>query len=68
MPDPSVLYATDEAIKVRCSGDYDMLVPGDQVIASGSDGAILAASPWVLTSASVNFATAGLVAGNVIGI
>lgn len=68
MPDPSVLYATDEDLKVRCSGDYDMLVPSDQSLAAGTDGSILASSPWVLNSTSASFVAAGLAAGNVVAI
>lgn len=68
MPDPSLLYCDDEAIKVRCSGDYDMLVPADQSLAAGTDGSILASSPWVLNSASASFVVAGLAAGNVVAI
>lgn len=64
MLDPSLLYCTDEDIKVRASGDYDMLVPSDQVIVSGTDGTIAAGS-WSLTSASVDFVAAGLSVGNV---
>jgi hypothetical protein len=45
-----------------------MLVPADQVIAGGSDGSILAASPWVLNSASVRFDMSGVAAGNIVSI
>lgn len=68
MPNPSVLYATDEDIKVRCSGDFDMLAPADQSLAAGTDGAINVSSPWVLNSVSANFAASGLTAGNVISL
>lgn len=68
MPDPSLLYCDDEAIRVRCAGDFDELVPADQVLASGTDGAISLSSPWLLTSASVDFAAYGVAKGNIVEI
>lgn len=66
MPDPKILYATDEQIRIRCAGDFDELVPSDQIIALGFDGVLLASSPWLLTSASVNFMAVGVEPGNVV--
>ncbi len=68
MPDPSIVYAVDEDIRVRCPGDWDELAPLDQVLASGEDGVINAASPWLLTSASTQWSSLGLAKGNVIGL
>lgn len=62
----SVTYATDENIAVRASGDFAMLCPDWQKLASGADGVFTAASPWLLTSASVNYASAGIASGHVI--
>lgn len=65
MPDPSVLYATDENIAVRASGDFLDLVPEWQVLAAGSDGVISSGSPWVLSSASGSFVLAGVMPGHI---
>jgi hypothetical protein len=61
-------YATDEDVAVRCPGDYFALCPSWQLLATGTDGAFAAspASPWKLSSSTVNFQTQGLVAGNVV--
>lgn len=66
MPDPTILYCTDESIRIRCAGDFDELVPSDQILALGFDGVLLASTPWLLTSASVNFMAVGVVPGNVV--
>lgn len=62
----TTVYATDEHVAIRAAGDYNLLVPEDQVIASGSDGVISSGSLWNLTSATINFANQGLANGNVI--
>ncbi len=62
----SVTYATDESIAIRASGDFAMLCPDWQKLASGVDGVFTAASPWLLSSASVDFAAAGVAAGHVV--
>jgi hypothetical protein len=54
------VYATDEDIAVRAAGDYVILCPPWQSMAQGTDGAFASASPWVLTSASVDFASNGV--------
>lgn len=59
-------YCTDEDIAVRIPGDYVALCPPWQVLASGIDGTLSAASPWDLGSASTAFDTAGVGVGNVV--
>jgi hypothetical protein len=49
------VYATDEDIAVRAGGDWFLLAPAWQQMASGSDGSFTNGSPWVLNSTSVNF-------------
>jgi hypothetical protein len=61
----STVYATDENIALRASGDFTMLTPDWQKLAHGSDGVFVAGLPWVLTSPSVSFAVAGVTAGHV---
>jgi hypothetical protein len=51
------VYCGDEDILVRAGGDFAILVPAWQVMASGNDGVFTSGSPWVLTSTAVNFAT-----------
>ncbi|WP_165221900.1 hypothetical protein [Aquisphaera insulae] len=62
----AVVYATDENIAVHASGDFSVLCPDWQKLAWGNDGVLLASSPWVLSSASVNFSRAGVVPGHVV--
>jgi hypothetical protein len=62
----TTVYATDENIAVRASGDFAMLCPDWQKLAFGTDGTFAAGSPWVLTSASVNFTAAGVSAQHVV--
>jgi hypothetical protein len=62
----STVYATDENIAIRASGDFAVLCPDWQKLAYGTDGAFLADGPWVLNSASVNFAAAGVTAQHVV--
>jgi hypothetical protein len=56
----SPVYASDEDILVRAGGDYALLVPPWQIMATGTDGVFLTGTPWVLTSTAVNFATNGV--------
>ena len=49
------VYCVDEDILVRASGDYLTLCPSWQSMGKGSDGVFANGSPWVLSSASVNF-------------
>lgn len=64
----SVVYATDELIAVRARGDFPTLCPDWQRLALGSDGVVDSGSPWVLTSATVDFEEAGVANGHVIQI
>ena len=59
-------YCVDEDILVRCTGDYATLCPAWQVMASGSDGSFSSGTPWVLSSATVNFANNGVNPGMVV--
>ena len=54
------VYCTDEDIIVRASGDWTILCPPWQCMASGTDGVFTSGSPWILISASVNFAANGV--------
>jgi hypothetical protein len=56
----SPVYATDEDVLVRAGGDFVLLCPAWQQMASGADGVFASGSPWVLTSASVNFQANGV--------
>src|SRR5690242_11932467 len=62
----ATVYATDETIAIRASGDFTMLCPEWQKLAYGTDGTFAAGSPWVLTSASVDFAAVGVTAQHVV--
>ena len=62
----ATVYATDENIAVRASGDFTMLCPDWQKLACGTDGTFAAGAPWVLTSASVDFVGAGVTARHVV--
>jgi hypothetical protein len=64
----STVFCSTEDIAVRASGDFIKLVPADQVKAAGADGVILAALPWVLTSASVPFGDLAVTPGDVIAL
>jgi hypothetical protein len=69
MPPPAQLatvYATDENIAVRASGDFPILCPDWQKLAYGIDGVFAAGSPWVLTSPSVVFDAAGVTSQHVV--
>jgi hypothetical protein len=56
----SPVFATDEDIAVRAGGDFVVLCPQWQQMASGSDGVFAPGSPWVLTSATVDFQAAAV--------
>jgi hypothetical protein len=62
----SPVYATDEDILVKASGDFVTLAPPWQTMAKGTDGAFANGIPWVLSSASVNFGTNGVKPNQVI--
>lgn len=48
----TAVYCTEEDVALEAPGDFARIVPADQVLASGNDGA-LAAGSWDLTSAGV---------------
>lgn len=60
-------YCTDEDISIRSSGDFPILVPKDQRIATCTDGVFAASAggSWSITSASVDFTAQGVSAGMV---
>jgi hypothetical protein len=62
----ATVYATDEHLAIRASGDFGVLCPDWQKLASGTDGTFAAGAPWELTSASVDFGAVGVTAGNVV--
>jgi len=62
----STVYATDENILIRAAGDFAVLSPEWQKLAAGLDGVLGGASPWELSSASVNFEANGVSAGHVV--
>lgn len=71
MPYPSALvqvYCTDEDIALRDQADFMNLAPRSQRLIFGSDGVFLTGDLWTLTSATVNFLTAGLAVGNVVAL
>ena len=53
------VFCTDEDILIHAGGDFVSLCPPWQQMAAGTDGAFAAGTPWVLTSASVDFAANG---------
>jgi len=62
----STVYATDENILIRAAGDFAVLCPEWQKLATGVDGVTGGASAWLLTSASVDFETNGVQPGHFI--
>ncbi len=61
LPEQTIpVYCTDEDILVRAGGDFIMLCPPWQQMAAGTDGVFAPGNPWVLNSASVNFAANGV--------
>ena len=64
-PEASV-FCTDEDVAIRAGEDFGKVCPRSQRLAYGSDGAALAASPWVLTSTAVNFGSQGVQPGVVL--
>jgi hypothetical protein len=60
------VYATDEDIAVRAGGDFVTLCPLWQQMAYGVDGVFAANAPWVLSSASVNFQSNGVMPNQVV--
>lgn len=62
----TTVYCTDEDLAVRASGDFPILCPPWQGMASGSDGMVDSGDLWTLSSPTVDFSAAGLVAGHVV--
>ncbi len=62
------VYATDEDILVKASGDFMTLAPSWQCMAKGTDGVFAPSVPWVLTSSSINFATNGVNPNQVVAL
>jgi hypothetical protein len=60
------VYCTDEDILVRVGGDWAILCPPWQTMATGTDGVFNSGTPWVLTSTAVNFTTNGVSANQVV--
>lgn len=56
----SPIYAYDEDVLIDAGGDYAQLCPPWQLLAQGTDGVFASGTPWVLTSASVDFQSQGV--------
>lgn len=66
MPLDSPYYADAEAVARTLGQDIHLIVPDGQARARGDDGVIAAADPWVLTSATVDFAAQGVAPGDLV--
>lgn len=64
----SIVYASDEDVAVRATGDFAVLAPDWQKVAFGIDGSFAPGSPWTLESATVDFEAAGARPGHVISL
>jgi len=64
----SIVYANDEDVAVRATGDFAVLAPDWQKAAFGTDGAFAPGEPWTLTSATVDFEAAGVKSGHVVSL
>jgi hypothetical protein len=60
------VYASDEDVALRARGDFPILCTPADVLASGTDGVFSSGTPWLLTSATVNFATVGIAPNHVV--
>jgi hypothetical protein len=60
------VYATDEDILVKASGDFVTLAPSWQCMAKGTDGYFSSGTPWVLHSTATNFGTNGVTPNQVV--
>jgi hypothetical protein len=65
-PQTQPVYCTDEDILARAGGDFVALCPAWQSMARGVDGSFAAGSPWVLSSASVDFGAQGVAPNQVV--
>lgn len=59
-------YATDEDVLLTVGDDFFTIAPDSWHWAKGSDGVIDAATPFTLTSATVDFEAAGVTPGRVV--
>jgi len=64
----SIVYACDEDVAVRATGDFAVLTPAWQKTAFGTDGVFSPEAPWTLTSATVDFEEAGVTPGHVVSL
>ncbi len=64
----SIVYASDEDVAVRATGDFAVLAPDWQKAAFGIDGSFAAGDPWTLASATVDFEAAGVRPGHVVSL
>lgn len=62
----SPVFASDEDCLVRAGGDFATLCPPWQQMAAGTDGVFASGTPWVLTSATINFQQYGVAPNQVI--
>lgn len=60
------VYCTDEDILVHAGGDFAMICPAWQQMASGNDGVFEANFPWTLNSATVDFEANGVAPNQVV--
>lgn len=65
-PRLDTVYCTDEDVALALQRDFKALCPPWMLLASGKDGAFATTSPWILSSASVDFEASGVVSGNVV--
>lgn len=61
----SIVYASDEDVAVRATGDYAVLTPYWQKLAFGTDGVFAPGDSWTLASATLDFEAAGVRSGHV---
>lgn len=62
----SPVFASDEMVAIRARGDFVTLTTASEQLAAGNDGVILSATPWTLTSVTVDFQAFGVAAQNVV--
>lgn len=65
-PFDAVYFCRDEDLLIEAAGDLPLLAPRGAVRAAGSDGVIDPSTPWVLSSATNDFAAQGVEAGQVV--
>lgn len=65
-PRLDTVYCTDEDIALRAPRDFKPLCPPWMLLAAAKDGAFTTTSRWTLSSASVDFEAAGVMAGHVL--